>query len=59
MSDEDSQDKPLFLVVKIKPRLDRLDEAEAQLQSMGKTPSTSRAACSCTSSSPRTTRTRG
>ena len=32
--DQDSQDKPLFLVVTIKPRLDRLDEAEAQLQSM-------------------------
>jgi antibiotic biosynthesis monooxygenase len=28
------QDKPLFLVVTIKPRLDRLEEAEAQLQSM-------------------------
>ena len=28
------QDRPLFLVVTIKPRLDRLDEAEAQLQSM-------------------------
>ncbi len=34
MSDQDSQDEPLFLVVTIKPRLDRLDEAEAQLQSM-------------------------
>ena len=34
MSDQDNQDKPLFLVVTIKPRLDRLDEAEAQLQSM-------------------------
>ena len=34
MSNQDSQDKPLFLVVTIKPRLDRLDEAEAQLQSM-------------------------
>ena len=33
-SDQDSRDKPLFLVVTIKPRLDRLDEAEAQLQSM-------------------------
>ena len=32
--DQDSQDKPLFLVVTIKPRLDRLAEAEAQLQSM-------------------------
>lgn len=31
MSDRDG---PLFLVVTIKPRLDRLDEAEAQLQSM-------------------------
>jgi quinol monooxygenase YgiN len=31
MSDEE---RPLFLVVTIKPRLDRLDEAEAQLQSM-------------------------
>ena len=31
MSDHDS---PLFLVVTIKPRLDRLNEAEAQLQSM-------------------------
>lgn len=31
MSDQDS---PVFLVVKIKPRLDRLEEAEAQLQSM-------------------------
>jgi quinol monooxygenase YgiN len=28
------QDGPLFLVVTIKPRLDRLEEAEAQLQSM-------------------------
>ncbi|MDT5390583.1 MAG: hypothetical protein QOE04_4224 [Mycobacterium sp.] len=28
------QDKPLFLVVTIKPRTDRLAEAEAQLQSM-------------------------
>ena len=28
------QDHPLFLVVTIKPRLDRLEEAEAQLQSM-------------------------
>src|SRR5687768_12536513 len=28
------QDGPLFLVVTIKPRLDRLMEAEAQLQSM-------------------------
>ena len=28
------QDGPLFLVVEIKPRLDRLEEAEAQLQSM-------------------------
>ena len=27
-------DEPLFLVVTIKPRLDRLAEAEAQLQSM-------------------------
>ena len=32
--DQDSQDKPLFLVVTIKPRRDRLAEAEAQLQSM-------------------------
>ena len=29
-----NQDNPLFLVVTIKPRLDRLKEAEAQLQSM-------------------------
>jgi quinol monooxygenase YgiN len=28
------QGRPLFLVVTIKPRLDRLQEAEAQLQSM-------------------------
>jgi len=28
------QERPLFLVVTIKPRLDRLEEAEAQLQSM-------------------------
>jgi quinol monooxygenase YgiN len=28
------QDKPLFLVVTIKPRTDKLAEAEAQLQSM-------------------------
>ena len=28
------QDDPLFLVVTIKPRLDRMEEAEAQLQSM-------------------------
>jgi quinol monooxygenase YgiN len=27
-------DRPLFLVVNIKPRLDRMAEAEAQLQSM-------------------------
>ena len=31
MSDEE---RPLFLVVTIRPRLDRLEEAEAQLQSM-------------------------
>ena len=31
MSDDEG---PLFLVVSIKPRLDRLEEAEAQLQSM-------------------------
>jgi quinol monooxygenase YgiN len=30
----DEQDRALFLVVTIKPRLDRLKEAEAQLQSM-------------------------
>jgi quinol monooxygenase YgiN len=29
-----NQDGPLFLVVEIKPRLDRMKEAEAQLQSM-------------------------
>ena len=34
--DRDSHDEPLFLVVTIKPRLDRLAEAEAQLQSMRK-----------------------
>jgi quinol monooxygenase YgiN len=34
MSEPDAQDRPLFLVVTIKPRLDRLEEAEAQLQSM-------------------------
>ena len=34
MSDQAPQDKPLFLVVTIKPRHDRLEEAEAQLQSM-------------------------
>jgi quinol monooxygenase YgiN len=28
------QDRPLFLVVTIRPRLDRAEEAEAQLQSM-------------------------
>jgi quinol monooxygenase YgiN len=28
------QDRPLYLVVTIKPRLDRLEEAEAQLQYM-------------------------
>ena len=32
--DRDEHDGPLFLVVTIKPRLDRLAEAEAQLQSM-------------------------
>jgi len=32
--DRDEHDGPLFLVVTIKPRLDRLKEAEAQLQSM-------------------------
>ena len=32
--DRDEHDGPLFLVVTIKPRLDRLQEAEAQLQSM-------------------------
>jgi quinol monooxygenase YgiN len=31
---DDDGDGPLFLVVTIKPRLDRLREAEAQLQSM-------------------------
>jgi quinol monooxygenase YgiN len=30
----DENDRPLFLVVDIKPRLDRMAEAEAQLQSM-------------------------
>ena len=30
--DQGNQDEPLFLVVTIKPRLDRLDEAEAQLR---------------------------
>jgi quinol monooxygenase YgiN len=30
----DESDRPLFLVVNIKPRLDRMAEAEAQLQSM-------------------------
>jgi quinol monooxygenase YgiN len=34
--DRDGQDGPLYLVVTIKPRLDRLAEAEAQLQSMRK-----------------------
>ncbi len=34
--DRDEQDAPLYLVVTIKPRLDRLAEAEAQLQSMRK-----------------------
>lgn len=34
MSEQDGQDRPLFLVVTIKPRHDRLEEAEAQLQSM-------------------------
>jgi quinol monooxygenase YgiN len=32
--DHRDHDEPLFLVVTIKPRLDRLQEAEAQLQSM-------------------------
>lgn len=37
MSEQDGpQDGPLFLVATIKPRLDRLEEAEAQLQSMRK-----------------------
>ena len=30
----EAEDGPLFLVVKIKPRLDKLAEAEAQLKSM-------------------------
>src|SRR3954447_13322305 len=30
----DDHDRALFLVVTIKPRMDRLEEAEAQLQSM-------------------------
>ncbi|MDT5090680.1 MAG: hypothetical protein QOH60_43 [Mycobacterium sp.] len=34
MTDQDTEDEPLFLVVTIRPRLDRLDEAETQLQSM-------------------------
>ncbi len=34
--DRDEQDGPLYLVVTIKPRLDRLAEVEAQLQSMRK-----------------------
>ena len=34
--DRDEHDGPLYLVVTIKPRLDRLAEAEAQLQSMRK-----------------------
>jgi quinol monooxygenase YgiN len=33
-SDGEDRDTPLFLVVTIKPRRDRLAEAEAQLQSM-------------------------
>lgn len=32
--DRNEDDGPLFLVVTIKPRLDRLQEAEAQLRSM-------------------------
>src|SRR6478735_5708534 len=59
MSDQDGQDKPLFLVVTIKPRLDRLEEAEAQLQSMRQNTLKEPGSCSCTWSSPRTTRTRG
>jgi quinol monooxygenase YgiN len=34
--DHDKRDGPLYLVVTIKPRLDRLTEAKAQLQSMRK-----------------------
>jgi quinol monooxygenase YgiN len=34
MTSNEGADRPLFLVVAIKPRLDRLAEAEAQLQSM-------------------------
>ncbi|MGB8503628.1 putative quinol monooxygenase [Mycobacterium sp.] len=34
MDRENARDEPLFLVVTIKPRRDRLAEAEAQLQSM-------------------------
>ena len=34
--DRDEQDGPLYLVVTIKPRLDRMAEAEAQLKSMRK-----------------------
>lgn len=34
--DRDEHDGPLYLVVTIKPRLDRLAEAEAQLRSMRK-----------------------
>jgi quinol monooxygenase YgiN len=36
------QDRPLFLVVTIKPRPDRLEEAEAQLQSMRRSTLTER-----------------
>ena len=34
MRDDEPADEALFLVVTIKPRLDRLEEAAAQLQSM-------------------------
>jgi quinol monooxygenase YgiN len=34
MSEPDERERPLFLVVTIKPRKDRLAEAEAQLQYM-------------------------
>ena len=57
--DRDEQDGPLYLVVTIKPRLDRLAEAEAQLQSMRKNTLTEPGVCSCISYSLRMIRTRG
>lgn len=59
MTPTDATDRPLFLVVTIKPRLDWLAEVEAQLQSMRRNKLNERAVLPCISSSRRTVQTHG